>query len=364
MTELPRASSETPLPGEAGPRLMAAIGHILISELPLALRAAYRLRGRPSIALAVLILASVGFFTRVVNSEAMMRRLYPDYHTRQQVAYASQTASAIPFSERWLGPYRGDPTLGLLFQPFMSFAPPLSRAEAVVDGAIRLLRTPFVPPLDAVSPPARAKVMAVVGWLTLALIVAVHALVFVALVGWMAQGSPRPDMREFAGFWRSHYWRVLAVLVIAFIAENATRMPLQGVWSRASQSAVLAIACYVAAAVPVAALMLAPFVVVGQGVGWAPGILEGVRLLGRRWLALVTLFVLYRVGYEVIAVWKALSPWAAYQTYLSLNMPAPLMWTWAGEMCFALLGLWLAYAFLEIAAGPRPAVRSSDSLAA
>ena len=71
--------------------------------------------------------------------------------------------------------------------------------------------------------------------------------------------------------------------------------------------------------------------------------------MGRRWLALVTLFVLYRVGYEVIAVWKALSPWPAYRAYLSLSLPAPLLWTWVGEMALALLGLWLAYAFMEIA---------------
>jgi len=353
MIESPRGSSEPVLPGEAGPRLMAAIGRILISELPLALRAAYRLRGRPGIALAVLILASLGFFSKVITNELLFRRLYPEYSPRQVFARVSESYSHTSVTYRWLRDYTaGDPSYALIFRPLQQeFARPLARAYGFADACTRLPRLAFIPPGEGTPAEQRKARVPLIVFFAIAQIVelAVAVAVVVALLGWMLGTSPLIGATELRRNWKLHYWPVFAVVAAEWAISMAVLWPLPYVWARIPHEPLVDAILNVVTAAPVVLLTLAPFVVMGRGVGWRQGIVEGLRLLRRRWLALVTLFVLYRVGYEGLAVWRALPPWPTYRTYSSLSIPAPLAWMWVSEMGLALLGLWLAYAFMEIA---------------
>jgi hypothetical protein len=74
----------------------------------------------------------------------------------------------------------------------------------------------------------------------------------------------------------------------------------------------------------------------------------------------VGLFIVYRVGWEIIAAWSAATPWDRWgglpSRAPSLSSPPVLLaWSWVATMGATLLGLWLAYAFMEIARGPTPA---------
>jgi hypothetical protein len=110
-------------------------------------------------------------------------------------------------------------------------------------------------------------------------------------------------------------------------------------------------------------LMLAPFVIMARGAGWWRGIVEGLRLLRRYWPAVIAVFIIFRVGWEVLVVWDALSPWETnWATGLS-SPPTMLLWSWVGTAALALLGLWVAYALMEIACAPQPAQAESAAQA-
>jgi len=351
MSDLPRVTPEPVLPGEAGPRLTAAIGRVLVRELPLARRAAHRLRARPTIALAVVVLASIGYFSNVFTGRILMRRLHPEYRPDQFFARTSERYSDESFAHRWLQRYEDDPSGALIFTPLRAFGTPLASADAFADGWIRLLRAPLIRPADltlwggiASSPYAIMIYLSVIS-----ITVAGHALLFVALVGWMLREPDRPVMADFRRNWRAYYWPVLAVNAIGFAIVNAMLTALTWAWPRIPKMPGVEVVAHTATALPAVALMLAPFAVMGLAVGWRRAIVDGLRLLRRRWLALVTLFALFRLGYEVLAVWTSLAPWPLPRSHLNLSISAPAMWLWVREIALALLGLWLAYAFMEIA---------------
>ena len=347
-----RQPSQPILPGEAGPRLVAAAGRVLAREVPLALRAAHQFRARPGIALAVVALATIGFFSNIFTRDILRRRSHPEYRPVRSFARLSEQYRDAPFWERWGHEYALGLSSPLVFRPLGAFVSPLARADGVVGGWIRLLSLPVAPlPRDARyrQPRAYVPLMVLYGIGQLVMIV-IAVGVFVALLGWMRAGSRWITSDQLRRDWKCYYWPVLAVVMIRFAAWTAIRAPYVAVWPRIAGVPFADPVSQALVAAPRVALMLAPFVVVGMGLGVKRAIVEGLRLLRRRWFALVTLFVLFRVGYEVLRLWEALSPWPASRTYLSLSIPAPVVWVWVSEIGFALLGLWLAYAFMDIAA--------------
>jgi len=353
MSESPRQTAEPLLPGEAGPRITAAIARRLAPELAVAVRAARQLRRRPGLVLAVVFLASFAFLSNLLSMEIMAARGWYAASPRDVYLRSLETRPRLGFFERWLAQY-DEPSHALFFGPLRNFLSPLAQEDRVADGWIQLLVTPFLlRSLPAGSQPPGPPIPAMaLSWLSVLLLVAVHFLVFVALVGSMLSVETRVTTATIRQSWRAHYWPVFAVAFVGFVVVNGLLAPYGWLWRRWSDTSfadVLDIALRVAVAAVAIALMLAPFVIMGRGVGWRRGIIEGIRLLGRRWLALVTLFVLYRIGYEVVSVWNALSPWPTERRALTLTIPVPVLWVWVGEIGIAVLGLWVAYAFVEIA---------------
>jgi len=343
------------VPGEAGPRTTAAIGRILSRELPVALRAARQLRARPAVLLAVLLLTSGGVIGRIVASEMMLRRdSYPGYRERQRSAGGVERQPNIPFAERWLMRYQRDAAGALVMEPLAAFYAPLRQPTHLADRWLGASITPLVPRSDEV-PSWR------IALLMLSVVVptaVVGTLIFVGLVGWMRSGNRRLAVADLRHYWRAYYGPALAVALVGVAAYSVLQTPAYfrsgPAWIYQTPLAYLLFRLLMRALG--VALMLAPFVVVVRGVGARKAIVEGWGLLGSRWLALVTLFALYRVGYELLNLWQALAPWPAYRSLLHLNLPGPLMWSWVHDLGMALLGLWLAYAFMEIAGGEdRPA---------
>jgi len=351
MSESSEQSHDRALPGEAGPRITSAIGRVLRRELPLALRAAHHLRARPAILLVVLLLTSVGFAGGIVATEILLRRSHPEYRPDQSFATASEHYRDVPFWQRRLLRYQRDPVDSLVLEQLVAFCGPLRQPTHLADQWIGVLVSPLVPRARELPPWRMAALM-----VSMALpMAAVYVLVFVALVGWIKDQNRRPAVADLRRYWRAYYGPALAVELIGLAAYSVLQMPIYipswQSWIFRTPLAYLMIRVLMRALA--VAFMLAPYVVVARGVGAWNAIIEGWRLLGRRWFALVTLFVLYWVGYEVLNVWEALSPWPAYRSTLSLSIPAPVMWLWIHDLGLALLGLWLAYALVEIAKGVR-----------
>jgi len=351
MSESPHQPSQPILPGEAGPRLMAAIGRVFARELPLAVRAARQLRSRTALILAVLSLASVAFFSSVFTRELIARQLDPEYRPRLSYDRAREGYSDRSFWQRWWHTYEWDRSEPLIFKPLRTFRSPLSPATGVANGWIGLLAASFFFPRREMGPWRAAPYTVLIA----ALRTVLHVLIFVALVGWIKDQNRRPAVADLRRYWRAYYGPALAVELIGLAAYSVLQMPIYipswQSWIFRTPLAYLMIRVLMRALA--VAFMLAPYVVVARGVGAWNAIIEGLRLLGRRWFALVTLFVLYWVGYEVLNLWEALAPWPAYRTYLSLSIPAPVLWVWVSEIGLALLGLWVAYALVEIAKGVR-----------
>ena len=101
------------------------------------------------------------------------------------------------------------------------------------------------------------------------------------------------------------------------------------------------------------AFSLAPFVIVARSAGLRDGIVGGLRLLRRNWRPMLALFVCFRIGYEVIAVWDLIPAWR--EGLLTSRADALLPWGWVSAAASALLGLWVAYAFMDIARQPTEA---------
>ena len=349
MSESPHQPSQPILPGEAGPRLMAAIGRVFARELPLAVRAARQLRSRTALILAVLSLASVAFFSSVFTRELIARQLDPEYRPRLSYDRAREGYSDRSFWQRWWHTYEWDRSEPLIFKPLRTFRSPLSPATGVANGWIGLLAASFFFPRREMGPWRAAPYTVLIA----ALRTVLHVLIFVALVGWMKEPSRPLALADLRRYWRAYYGAALGVALVSFATSAALQIPIVSWWSQIAKVPPAAAMSQVIMVAPAVALMLAPYVVVARGVGAWNAIIEGWRLLGRRWFALVTLFVLYWVGYEVLNVWEALSPWPAYRSTLSLSIPAPVMWLWIHDLGLALLGLWLAYALVEIAKGVR-----------
>jgi len=348
MSDLPCVTPEPVLPGEAGTRLTAAIGRVLVRELPLARRAAYRLRARPTITFVVLLLASIGFFSNLLTREILLRRSDPEYRLHQRFTRASERQPDVPFTQRWLREYQRRLIYPLVLIPLVGFAGPLHGATHPADQWIMLLAFPFTPRTPEIPP-----------WRVTALVLllgipsfAISTLFLVGLLGWVRDGDKPIGLSAWPRYWRDHYLPVLGISFLLLLwgglwmsFTNVTHLLDWTVGPDVN---------HVMLYLPVWILILAPFVIIARHVGLKAGAVESIRLLRERWVGLLALFVAYRVGYEVLFIWRAAAPWPLEWWAVNLSIASPAMWwRWAYHAGFALLGLWLAYAFMEIAKSPR-----------
>lgn len=364
MSDSPRVTPEPVLPGEAGPRLTAAIGRVLVRELPLARRAAYRLRARPTIALAVVVLASIGYFSNLLSREIALRRLRPDTVS----AGFRPPQAPTTFLQRWAREYGHGLVYPLVLTPLASFSQPLRQATWVANGWTHLLALPWMPRKSVLPPSWLASGLYLLTGLPAA---AVAALILAVLLGWVRDAEDCARMGNPSRYWKEHYLPLLALTVILIAWYAAPPLlaqfpvfPFSWGWTRIEGNLLSEVGAAVMQAFadvvlallwvgPSVALTLAPFAVVACRLGAKGGIRGGLRLLRGRWITLAAIFVVYRLAYEAVVVWKALAPWPTEPWAVSLGTPAPALWQWAHQVGLALLGLWVAYAFMEIAKSPR-----------
>lgn len=352
-------SDSDPTAGSAWKALSDAFSRAhrrFLEELPLAARVASRFRRRPGLAVAVVLLSTFAFFSNMVVGDIARRQ------------YGSITAPSRPepaqgaFLQRWVERYKYS---GLVWtgvvRPASAFSWPLGEPVGAMNRWIGLAvsqslglkkqrRFTFTPWRDAT-----------VGFVAGVPAAAVGTLFLVGLLGWVRDEDKRMRPGDLLRYWKAHYVPALIVTLILAVFMVAL-MPV--IWFCNVLTDLLErlgdIALNLASAVqqaplvvtwvgPSLVLMLAPFIIVARTTGTCEGIVEGLRLWRRRWATLVVLFVVFRVACEVLAVWMALSPWQLNGWAVSLSEPVPAAWLFLDHVGLALLGLWVAYAFMEIA---------------
>jgi len=350
MADLEEQGDQVGRMGDVAAHAVTRLGRRFLDGLPLALGAGRQVRRRPTILLAVVILASLAFFSRLAGYELTLRQAglagpSGRIALREWTQRSQQAPGQANFGARWLLPYRVAPLQSLLLSRVRPFAAPLHEGDEIAVmanvTAYGLLRPG---PIES-----RLRVPVIV--LTVMTAAVVGTLVLVGFLGWIRDRDRPAALSGWPHYWRAHYLPVLSIWLL--LAVWLTLLQTLAGMRIAGASAIIYDAANVVLLAPFVALMLAPFVVVCRSVGARAGIAEGWRLLCANWAALLMLFVLFRVGYEVLAIWEAIVPWFRGAWRLGFHMgPVAMPWLWVDRAGAALLGLWLAYAFMEIAREP------------
>jgi hypothetical protein len=309
-----------------------------------------RFLARPELVLAVLTLATVGFVAgnfppepRVIGQPGTKpsERSVPAQHS---------------FWAKWRQPYEKDLVGSLLVPHDFAFTVPLF--DSAITVTPRVLH--YMPYFDDVhkGAPAGSEFIALCGFF--AVTAAVFLPVLVCLLGWIRDAQHPLRISACPRYLRESYWpmakgmliffgvAVGSLLVGAVLAAAVAALARLG--GRAINENNLGL---ILAYLGILLLTLAPFAVVGRRFGTRQGIAEGWRLLRANWPAMVVLFLVLRLALEAVAIWTLLAPWPlTKQTGSLIVAPGAVAWSWAARMGEAMLGLWLAYAYMEMATEP------------
>ncbi|HUT73915.1 MAG TPA: hypothetical protein VM221_03655 [Armatimonadota bacterium] len=328
---------------------------------------------RPRVVVVVLVLASLSYLSGIAadgfywqHCSRMSKAEYAGLmgfasDVERGPASSAKVPSRPGFARRWLSTYTAERyTCVLSWSHLPRFAAPLSGPTELADGWTRCLNRFQLLASYASGQGAYGALKAMPALL-------IGTLFLVGLLGWVRDVKCPPRLTDWAEYWRSHYVQVLLVgiILLAVAAVYGTVVMYVNVivtdmiLSRRAQvlrslSQLIAAEEAVTAALLVI-WMLAPFAVVARGLKAWTGIASGLRLLRHHWLSLAVLFVIFRAGREVVTVWQVLSPWMSDSAKSGFGVGLPVvLWKWARVLASALLGLWVAYAFMEIARPPAP----------
>ena len=350
MADLEEQGDQVGRMSDVAAHAVTRLGRRFLDGLPLALGAGREVRRRPTILLAVVILASLAFFSRLGGFEMTLRQAGPGARItlREWTQRSQQAPGQANFGARWLRPYRVAPLQSLLLSRVRPFAAPLHEGDEIAVMA-------NVTAYGLLRPgPIESRLRLPVIVLMVMIAAAGGTLVLVGFLGWIRDRDRPAALSGWPRYWRAHYLPVLSIWLL--LAVWLTLLQTLAGMRMAGRSPIIWDATDVVLLVPFVALMLAPFVVVCRSVGARAGIAEGWRLLCANWAAVLMLFVLFRVGYEVLAIWEAIVPWSRGAWRLGFHMgPVAMPWLWVDRAGAALLGLWVAYAFMEIARTPTEA---------
>jgi hypothetical protein len=289
--------------------------------------AASRLAQRPGLTFAVVVLAAVSFLSLTYFSEHLA------WHWPPKVLPSPVT------------------NLTAVWQPVWLFCAPL------VAAAISVAPLAWLPLtlLGAVND-TNVSSYVVVSVAMLPLASAVGLLVLVGLLGWTRDSDKPLRIAAWPRYWRRYFAFILLinlVLIGCVIGALLIGLPILGVVIIGSNLGlegqnILNVLFNGVLVLPAVLLMLAPFAVVARGLGVRGAISEGGRLLRNNSPALLALFLIFIFFYGCLSLggpW----PWAPSSGSAGSGPGTPLWWEWLQYEILAVLGLWVAHAFMEIA---------------
>jgi hypothetical protein len=314
----------------AGARSVPILSRGFLDGLFLARYAAGMLVRRPLLTVVVAILAGIGFFSLTF--------------------FTTHLAWHWPPSAR-LSPI-GNPAA--FWQPVWLFTAPLGAAAVTV---VPLAWSPLLL-LGGLNDASVGRYLLVTSAMS-PLAFVLFLLVLVGLLGWVRDADKPLRISAWPMYWRRHYAPVILVtliltaslvvsLLIGFAFLIAFMIPL--VSPSLEEQRILNIAANGLPLIPAVIMMLAPFAAVAQGLRARSAIAESWRLLHNNGGALVALFLVFAC-FCVPLLLRGMPgvPEAAAGFLLGGRGRAPLWWQCLQYVGLALLGLWLAHAFMEIA---------------
>ena len=339
---------------------VSGAGSRFLRGFALARDAARQITGRPGLTLAVLLLASLALLSDTAARETYVRLYKPDVLRREQRRMPPRETVV----QRWARGYQQRYVVvvdSVLWRPLRRYVAPLGRTTSVLEGWVSWAAR-------AAKPVLKNRWHRTSPWFLLAMLgfgtaTAVGSTLFlVGVLGWLRDRDRRVSISAWPRYWRAHYAPVVAVVLMLAVWQALRYIPrshwsaLVGVFDSFGRVGIVVGAALIEAVLvaPLVALMLAPFVMVARGLGVRAGIVESLRLLRRYWPALIVLFLIFRLGYELLTIWWLLL-WPRFIQPLLITITRPtsaLLWLWAHYAAIALLGLWLAHAFMEIARRP------------
>jgi hypothetical protein len=187
----------------------------------------------------------------------------------------------------------------------------------------------------------------------------IRLLIVVGLLGWLADRANGLAPRRFRDYVRLHSLPVVIMYFCLTLALVVTTGPLLYFTRDFSTSQWGAAAWFWVTFLPLALLTLAPFAIVGRGLGAWGGAKVGVALLWRNRVSLLGVFALGWLAQEALRVLTMAVPPLQYVWVSSPERPLAIL-HWPVRVALALVGLWLAAAFTlvvrrdVVAAGQEP----------
>jgi len=268
-------------------------------------------------------------------------------------------------AERWLaGIHRRHP-LDYLIQGFDS---PLAKAADVSPPWLGALTSPLMMQQQRLWGREVKWDFQSIYWIFLfplwqsVIVLIIDTLIVVGLLGWLFALASGTRPKRYREYLKNHYTSVLAITLLAYICfwivfslpPQVAELfrPLFDYYGYEGRLESLqrifqfiAFDLFSAWLFPLALLLLAPapFAIVARNLGAWGGVKTGARILWQRRWAFLALFFIYRVIYEVIQVAQLSLP---STRYLLLRADPASLLLWPVYLAFALLGLWLAMAFM------------------
>jgi hypothetical protein len=188
-------------------------------------------------------------------------------------------------------------------------------------------------------------------------------LVLVGLLGWVRDAGEPLRISAWPMYWRRHYAPVLLVTVIltgSVVASTLIGLVCLAITMLAvtislgspslGEERILNVIANGLPLIPAVIMMLAPFTAVAQGLRARAAIAASWQLLRNNGDAVVALFVIFAF-FCVPLLFRGMPgvPESAGGFFLGGRGPAALSWQCLQYVGLALLGLWLAHAFMAIA---------------
>jgi hypothetical protein len=308
--------------------------------------------GAKKLMLLVLLLMLLSFLGSVAQTQVVMSQFRKSNRDFSEFQFPDTTKPSL--AENWLRQFRSHGVSGYLVgdfdAPLAKYGAPFTSWLATLDIAIV---GPKIFPQN--QPPISWRIL--FGWwpfpLTFFLGFFLNAFIIVGLLGWLQAAVKKKSPEPWRAYWKAHYWPVLVFNVCYVLALQIIFVPVQLQYELRNAPVLGTFSAWLSdfairPLIPLiqAAVVLAPFMIVAQGLGAWSGVKAGVRRLWEKKWALLAIFLCYRVIYEIVQIIMLALPSPGGPGIIAgLRMQAsPPMWF--SQLATTFLGLWLAMSFI------------------
>ncbi len=322
----------------------ADLRNSLLAGFQISRHAARLLFRAKTLLLVVALLVTVRVIGQVLQTRAIFAKT-PDL----QMQMLQRNEAHYTLGQLWLAGIHQRSPVGYLVQEFDS---PLEQVTRLFSPFVGIIFMPRM--MGSVQPGWKYLYLGLLWPLAMGLItIPMEVFVLVAFLVWLSHLTGKEEAKS----WRELIWssykpllaftfvigiglEILSSLPFFFQPENSSAASLNNLYNLVAhvifQRWLLPLTLFL--------VTLAPFAIIARNLGAWGGVKAGMRLLWQKRWALLGVFVIYRVIYEIILILRLALP--AGGTRFALGLTPTTLHIWFFFLLFALLGLWLAMCFM------------------